>query len=407
MIGRIIRFITPILVLGMAAGVVFLLFKTKPAQVKNTAFSIAPSVRVITVKEETIPFTLAAKGVVIAEKEVQISTQVSGRIMAMHEDLEPGGYLSEGDTIVEIERRDYELRVQQEEAQVAKARLALELERGKKRVAEREWQLLGEQLETSPEGRELALRKPQIKSAKAELKGAISALKMAKLNLERTQVLVPFNALVLNRAIQVGEQITPQMGVATLVGADQFWVQASLSVVNLKKMFDLAGDKTIVASISMTGEKEDALPRKGKVIRTLPNVDPNGRMARILVEVEDPIGLLDPTNKKSPLLLGSYVSLSLEAGSFNNAFQIPRIALTDKNTVWTVTADNTLQEKSLTLLSQTKTTVIVKGDMQTGEKIVISPLASPLPGLKVRISDSGEENTAAKSASASAPEVTQ
>ena len=229
MIGKLIRFITPIFVLIAGIGIVVLLFKTKPTPVKSTAFSVAPMVTVQTADRIDIPIEVLAKGTVVSARTVQIAPQVSGKVTERHPSLEVGGLLKEGDALLAIEKEDYLLAIQVQEARVAKARMALEVERSRKRVAEKEWELLSGDMELSEEGRNLALRNPQLQSAKAELKAARAALGQARLALERTTIPAPFDGLVMQANGEIGQQVSPATPVATLVDTSRFWVRAGFT----------------------------------------------------------------------------------------------------------------------------------------------------------------------------------
>ena len=61
MIGKLIRFITPILILGVAIGIVSALMKSRPTPIQKTAFSVPPSVRVMTVELKDIPLKIEGK----------------------------------------------------------------------------------------------------------------------------------------------------------------------------------------------------------------------------------------------------------------------------------------------------------------------------------------------------------
>ena len=70
----------------------------------------------------------------------------------------------------------------------------------------------------------------------------------------------------------------------------------------------------------------DSVSRKGHVIRLLGDLDTNGRLARLLVEVDDPLNL---KNKEAqlPLLLGSYVTVEISGKSMDNVAELPRSAV--------------------------------------------------------------------------------
>ena len=86
----------------------------------------------------------------------------------------PGGRFTKGQALLRIDPRDYQVAMEQQRAGYNRARVELQLERGRKAVAEREWEVLSNssssparsntaQLsESDDDGRALALREPQL-----------------------------------------------------------------------------------------------------------------------------------------------------------------------------------------------------------------------------------------------------
>jgi len=105
--------------------------------------------------------------------------------------------VEEGETLVRIDRADYETVLQQRESERRQARADLEIEMGRQNVAEQEFQLLDNEL--SGPNKALVLRQPQLDSAQAAVDAAEAAVRRARLDLQRTQVKAPFDARVLSR----------------------------------------------------------------------------------------------------------------------------------------------------------------------------------------------------------------
>ena len=63
---------------------------------------------------------------------------------------------------------------------------------------------------------DLYLRKPQVLSAQAQVKSALASLKRAKRDLDNCRVVAPYDALVVERDIGVGQYITAGTRVAVL-----------------------------------------------------------------------------------------------------------------------------------------------------------------------------------------------
>ena len=243
--------------------------------------------------------SIRARGTVRPARQVVLQPEVSGRVVWQNDALVPGGYLEKNALLVRIDARDFQLSLESSEANVAKARLDYKLERSRKEVAEREWKLFGGDAPTAdddPDGGTLALREPQVKTARVAVQSAESARERAQLNLSRTRVQAPFNALVMEESVDVGQLVSPQSRLATLVGTDQFWVQVSVPVEALPWIDVPAPDKKTKGSparvIQDVGKRR--IEREGHVVRLLPDLDPSGTMARLLVAVDDPLALDAP-----------------------------------------------------------------------------------------------------------------
>ena len=88
-----------------------------------------------------------------------------------------------------------------------KAEADLRVEFGRQRVALKEYELLGEKV--SDEERDLMLRVPQLESSMASLNEVKTRLEQARLDLERTTVKAPFNAILITREVNLGTSVTP------------------------------------------------------------------------------------------------------------------------------------------------------------------------------------------------------
>ncbi|MCB0359031.1 MAG: hypothetical protein KDD44_05330, partial [Bdellovibrionales bacterium] len=67
----------------------------------------------------------------------------------MHPNLILGGVIPEGALLLEIDPRDYQIAVDAAKAALARAEVELRLEQGNRVVAQREWELLGDEVEVT------------------------------------------------------------------------------------------------------------------------------------------------------------------------------------------------------------------------------------------------------------------
>jgi RND family efflux transporter MFP subunit len=326
-------------------------------------------------------------GTVLAAKRVVLQPEVSGRIVGQSSQLLPGGLFRKGDIILRIDPRDYETAVKQQEAAVEQARLEVQLEKGRQVIAQREWKLLEEDIALDQASQELALRKPQRKNAQVSLEAAESTLEQARLQLERTRVYAPFNAVVQEELVDEGQLVNPQTRLATLIGTDQFWVQVSIPVDRLRWLAFSgtegtdASDVTVIQEVSGDAQIE----RPARLVRLLGDLDPVGRMARVLVEIDDPLDLESDANPHTiPLMLGAYVRVEIKGKSVEEVFAVPRTSIREGDQVWIMDEEDRLVFRPVEVLHRSKDRVLIRNGLEGGERIVTNRIPSPLPGMKLR-----------------------
>lgn len=332
--------------------------------------------------DETV--SVQAMGTVVPAREVTLESRVPGEIVWTHPEFAPGGFLTAGEEVLRIDPTDYQLDLARKKSQVAEAAYKLKLELGHQEVAKREWQLL--KGNKSAEDSDLALRRPHLEKARADLAAAKAELKGAELNLERTRITAPFNAVVRERHVETGSQVTAMESLADLVGTDEYWVRVSVPVDRLRWIRiprTAAGEGSAVAIRYGT----DAQVRTGTVIKLLSDLEAEGRMARLLVSVDDPLDLSNPASDRPPLLIGEYVQVGIRGRELTDVFRIPRSALRDGERVWLAAPGDTLSIRQVDPIWRESDTVLLRDGLQSGDRLILSDIAAPVEGMPLRVSD--------------------
>ncbi|MCA1797828.1 MAG: efflux RND transporter periplasmic adaptor subunit, partial [Geobacteraceae bacterium] len=231
---------------------------------------------------------------------------------------------------------------------------------------------------------DLVLRKPELKKARAEVENARAALKQARLNLQRTEVRLPFDALVVDEKIEEGSYVSAQGDIATLVGTDTFWITATLPVADLQWV-DMQGKADDVYVRVRVHVPNSSQMRRGRVVRLLGNLSEEGRMAQILVAVDDPLELQKQPHARNPLLLGAYLQLDLPGKEVSGVVELPRAAVHNANQIWIATPDGTLDVREIEPLRRTSDKVYIQEGVAPGEKVITSTLAYAVEGMAVKI----------------------
>jgi RND family efflux transporter MFP subunit len=281
--------------------------------------------------------------------------------------------------ILKIDPSDYQIEVQKAESALARAQADLAIEQGSQAIAREELRLLSATSKEVIAMTDLALRKPQLDQAKAAVSSAEADLHRARLDLSRAVVRAPFNALVVHQNVNLGSHINTQETLATIVSTDEYWIEA---VVPL--------DRLAVLNINRTN-RPPALVRsqagyghwQGHVLRATGKLSEKSRMAKVIIAIPDPIGL-DSGNTSPQLMLDDYVSVEMMGRELTSVIDLPRLALRDSDTVW-VFHDGSLEIRTVTLAWKQDDRVLIDTGLVSGEKVVVSDLATPVQGMRLKV----------------------
>ena len=370
----IAAFVSFVLLAG-AVLIAAVLVKTKPEAEKKRPPKRAELVEVQTLERSDETVVLRLTGTVTPAKTVKLRARVSGEVVGISPGFIDGGLVSKGEALLKIDPVDYELARAQAESALEKARFDYKIELGRQDVAKREWELLKPEGEVSELEMELALRTPHLKASAAALQAAEANLKKAQLNLDRTEISAPLNAVVLSREATAGSQAAQQDMLAELAGTDVYWITASIPVDRVQWI-------TIPGSAARIHSGNDGA-REGVVIKLLGNLEDKGRMARLLIEVKDPLARLPENAGQKPLLIGQYVRADIDGRQLDQVFSVPRGALRENSEVWLASAENKLDARPVEILWRDADRVIIKNDLAAGEKLITSDITAPIPGMDV------------------------
>ncbi|MBN1592457.1 MAG: efflux RND transporter periplasmic adaptor subunit [Candidatus Coatesbacteria bacterium] len=378
------RFGLAIIILLVAGLIAAYWMSNKPKAQRTQPPKQSILVEVAPIKLGEHQVVVEAMGTVIPAKEVQLTSRVGGEVVEVAPEFVPGGQFRRGEKVLKIDPRDYELVLKQRKSELAKAESELKLEMGQQSISQKEYKLLGQEVESGDE--ELLLRKPQLESARAAVASAEAAYEKAALDLNRTTVEAPFNSQIQSTSVEVGAQVSAGAALGSIAGTDEYWVKVSVPVDQLK-WIDIPGNGNTTGStvrilyVTQSGETD---AWNGKVMRLMPSLETQGRLAQILVNVEDPLGLSDPATKRRPLLLDSYVRAEIIGRQLDNVAAIDRTSLRDGNHVWVMLPDDTLDIREVEIAWGSDELVCVSGGLRDGELLVISDIAAPVKRTSLR-----------------------
>ncbi len=416
-----------------AAGAGFLVYtvktKTPPAQVEQTERAVA--VRVVVAAEGAIAPVVYGHGLVAPSRTFEAIAQVAGTMVWVHPDLVKGAVLPAGAVLVRIADEDYRLAVAQAEANIraAEARLA-ELavsEENQKAALAIETEVLAlkqsdlARAETLHSGgtvsqstldaaraahlaqrqklqsivSTLALIPTQRAVQQEQIAVSQAALATARLNLERTELVLPFTARVASTSAEAGRFLRSGEVVAVLDGVETAEVEAQVPVAELRQLLRLsapdttayAADQTAITAVlrglGLGAEVrldlgDEVLAWPARVDRVSDTIDAKTGTLGVIVTVEGAYASAAP-GERPPLTKGMFVEAAI-SGALVTGILLPRHALR-QGVVLVVDANNRLAERVVTPVLVQGEIAIVSGGLEASERVVVSDPAVILPGM--------------------------
>lgn len=382
--------IVPLIIIIAAVLVAVVLVKSKPKSDRKVPEKQAMLVEVVSVEPRDATIIIEQRGTVVAAREVELRPQVSGKIVEMDEGVIPGGVFERDSVLMKIEPKDYELMVQQRQSDVANAESSLRIELGNQDVAKQEYSLLGNVI--SEADRELVLRKPQLTSAQSALETAKSRLEQAELDLDRTNIRSPFNAVVNMKSVDVGQVVSQSSNLVTLTGIDEYWVEVYVKVDELKwmkipKNENEEGSEVKIFNSSAWGEGDY---RMGRVVRLSPVLEEKARLAKLIISIKDPLLISEVGSNKKKLLLNSYVRVEIIGELLESACVLDSSLLHNGN-IWICGADNTLHIRPVDIVHRNDDEVIISDRLTPGDRIITTNLSAPVEGMLLGVDRKGTE----------------
>lgn len=370
-----------VLIIVMSIGVAWFFTSNKPKASRARPPEPAPAVSIMRLTPRDHQIVLHSMGTVSADLEINLVAESSGVVIDIHPEFLPGGRVRKGDVLASVEDIPYRAAVAQAELALEQARLELRQEEGRQIIAEKEWKLMGAGEATDLE-KELALRKPHLMRAQSQVKAAESALQKARFDLEKTRIRAPFNAIVRSTGINIGELATPQKTLATLVGTDMYRILAAIPVDRVPWLeFPSPGNATagrVIVYDTQGGRHE------GTVTKLLSDIEPDGKLARVLVHVPDPLGQEQTGTGRMPLLLDQYVRLDIMGKTEANVYRIARDYLHENDVIHVLSDERTLLVQPVDIVWRDRDIVLVRGNLENAG-LIVTDLPGPVHGMTVTL----------------------
>lgn len=377
----VISFVAILTIIGITVLGVILLVMNKRVAKEEEKKPIVPAVEVVEVVKSDYRVKIATQGVVESVRETMLAAEVGGRVMEVADSLKKGGTVKQGNRLVQIDPADYRSALAAAEVRRAEAELALEQERAKVEQAKLDWDKLGSGTPVNP----LVLRKPYLDAAEAKAASAIEEAAKARRDVERTEILAPYDAGVRAVNVEVGAVVAPGTMVAELYASNDLEVRLSLS---LNDFGFLARDESgaVQGEVTLKGKiGNEEYTWMAEPARVDPEIERKTLSANIAVKVlpaDDGIFRLPP--------VGLFVNAEIQGKQLDAVAEIPRRALLEGNRVIVVGEGNKIGFRDVVVLHLTETTAVIHGGLEAGDRVILTRLSAPVVGMEVEIETGAE-----------------
>ena len=236
----------------------------------------------------------------------------------------------------------------------------------------------------------LALRKPYLEEARANVLQAEAEVTQAKLKLDRTMIRVPYTGMVSAKSADIGQYVSVGTNLGETFAIDFAEVRLPLTKLDLSMMDNLSGlDGDHYLPVQLFGSADGGGKQwDARLVRSEGIIDKANRSLFVVAQVDDPYGQNSGvTTNVTPLLMGTFVRAIIGGKSIANAFAIPRHALLEGNRIALVDNDQRLRLKPVEPIYADKQfyylNPAVKEGIEEGAEIVVSTIGVPIEGMKV------------------------
>ena len=248
-----------LLPIAIIAGAVFISMAMnllKPAPLKAESPDTAVAVKTQILQRTQAILSVESQGTVLPRTSTSLTSEVSGRVLRLSPHFVVGGVFKANDVLLQLDPTDYEVALQRANAKLISMNAQLTFEQARGVQAEKEWGMTGRPAEEAPL---LALRKPYLEEARANVLQAEAEVKQAKLKLERATIRAPYAGMVAAKTVDIGQYVTVGKMLGETFAIDFAEVRLPLTKKDLSMMNSFsAADKNSHLEVSLRGSIDDS-----------------------------------------------------------------------------------------------------------------------------------------------------
>jgi membrane fusion protein (multidrug efflux system) len=329
-----------------------------------------PAVSVRPVMSRQVTATGDFVGRVVAIDKVDVVARITGFIKERN--FTEGQQVKTGDLLFRIEPDTYKAAVDQQKANVAKAKAtqlnaALQLQRAQELVKNRDTPQSTVDQRTADE-----------QAAAADIMQAQALLEQAQINLGYTEIRSPIDGRIGLAIFTVGNLVQPSSGtLATIVSQDPIYVTFQVSernLVNYKRRIAESGAKDSHETVHIRLPDGSEYPHPGLTNFFDVQADATTDTVTVRAQLPNPEGILVP---------GGVVAVTVERGAPKSALVVPLSAVQLDQAgryVLVVDENKKVEQRRVTTGVEQGRDVVVTNGLKEGELVVVEGIQKVRPG---------------------------
>ncbi len=370
---------------------------------------------------------LRGYGTVQSRRETDILPQVSGRVVWTHPNLKNGGIIPEGEVLLRIDESDYQIAVEQAEADVLASEAEIEQLRRENESNERRLTISKRMLnvanrdfdrmralveddgvesasaldsaisrvaqeEDKVTNIEMAIRMypARLSAAEARLKTSQARREQAKLDLGRTEVKAPFKARIVSESVDLGQYVTPASRVLRVADDTILEIPVSVDSTEAAKWLRFSenrpsqgwfsADEDALVRIEWTGVRE-GIVCTGKIAR-ISEYNRETRTFHLIVEVTEE----NARDNLSGLTLtaGMFCNIEIEGRVAEGVIVLPREAVDSQGNVL-VSDEERMKTVPVKVARYERDLALVSEGLEPGDIVLTTKPGKVIDGVKLDV----------------------
>lgn len=379
-------FVVSLILSAGVGGFVVLKMLKQPPQLKPVT-ERALAVEAITAQPTDRQVVLGGFGEITATTTVVLSSEVAGRVVSTHGQLEAGRTIVKGTVLINLDQKDFQL-----DYETALSRL--QILKGDLVLAENELKRLTQLYRKNKVG-----TLPSLEQAEAAVNSIANQIRqvekdrdLAGLRRERCVVRAPFDCRIIEVSVEKDEYVTAGKQLVTLVDDSALEVLVALDSREAASWLELQAKKSggpvnwfgqpKKVSCQITWTENETLTGKGWLDRIV-RFDKQTRTLVVAVRLQP------ESSAPFPLTEGMFCKVEVPGKTLEGVYILPRQAVTHEHTVYTVVKDR-LRTSPVTVLRMEGHNAYISAGLNQGDTVIITRLEDPLEHSLVKVSISGK-----------------